>query len=100
MLAVVAAVGGAAVACDVLMTRLQNRRGTRRSSSGSTGSDVTYAGGGGWSLASAFGGDHSESDRSSNPLDCGGGDIAGGDSGGGGGGGDGDRGGEHRTSYL
>ena len=94
MVAFVVAVAGASLVCYVLMTRLQNRRGSRRSSSDSAGSDGTYAGGGGWSLASGFGGDHSESDRSSNPLDCGGGDIAGGDSGGGGGGGDGDGGGE------
>jgi hypothetical protein len=94
MMTFVAALGGASLDCYVLMPRLQNRRGSRRSSSDSAGSDGTYAGEDGWSLASWFGGDHSGSDRSSNPLDCGGGDIAGGDSGGGGGGGDGAGGGE------
>src|SRR3977135_2351603 len=49
MVAFVVAVAGASLVCHVLMTRLQNRRGSRRSSSDSAGSDGTYAGGGGWS---------------------------------------------------
>jgi hypothetical protein len=84
------AVGGTSLICYALMTRLQNRK-RKRGVSGDSSSDggiYNYSSGDGWSLPSWFGGDHSASDSSGNPIDSGGGDSgAGGD---GGGGGDGD----------
>jgi hypothetical protein len=85
------AVGGTSLVCYVLMTRLQNRRGNRRSSGDNSSADgANYAGGDGWTIGNRFGGDHSALDSSGNPTDFGGGDVGGGggDSGGGGAGGD------------
>src|SRR5216683_5720310 len=77
------ALGGTSLICYLLMTRLQNRRANRGSSGRSPAPDGgNYAGGGGWSIFTRFGGDNSASDSSGNP-----GDSAGTDSGGGGDGG-------------
>jgi hypothetical protein len=88
------AVGATSLICYVLITRLQNRRGNRRSSGdNSTADGGNYAGGDGWTIANWFGSIHSTLDSSGNPTDFGGGDFGGGGDGGGGGGGGGDGGG-------
>jgi hypothetical protein len=85
------AVGGTSLICYLLMTRLQNRRASRGSSGDGFGADGgAYGGGNGWGLSHWFGGDHSASDGSGNPIDFGGGDSGGGGDGGGDGGGGGD----------
>ena len=83
------AVGCTSLICYALMTRLQNRQRKRRCS-GDNAIDGSgdHGGEGGWSIASWFGGDHSASDSSGNPIDSGGGDSGGGGDGGSGGGGD------------
>jgi hypothetical protein len=87
MMAFGIAVGGTSLICYVLMTRLQNRRGNRRSSGDNSSTDGgNYVGGDGWTIANWFGGNHSTSDSSDNPSDSGGGDSGGGGSDGGGGG--------------
>jgi len=80
------AVGGTSLVCYVLMTRLQNRRGSRRSSGDRPSPDGSnYATGDGWAISTGFGGHHSASDNSGNPSDGGCGDSGGSDGGGGGG---------------
>jgi len=84
------AVGGTSLICYALMTRLQNRK-RKRGPSGDNATDggtYNYSGGDGWSLPAWFGGDHSASGSSGNPIDSGGGDSGGGGDGGSGGGGD------------
>jgi hypothetical protein len=72
----------------LLMTRLQNGKRNRGSSSLSSGSDGgQYAGGDGWTISSWFGGGDSASDNSCSSSD-GGDSGGGGDCGGGGGSGD------------
>jgi len=86
MTALALAVGGTALICYLLMTRLQNRGVHRRSSRNGAGSDVTsYVGDDGGSLPGWCG--HSAADPG-NP-----GEASGGESGGGGDGGGGDGGG-------
>jgi len=81
------ALGGTSLICYLLMTRLQNRRANRGSSGRSPAPDgANYAGGGGWSIFTRFGGDNSASDSSGNPGDSAGTDSGGGGDGGGGGG--------------
>jgi hypothetical protein len=81
MTAIGIAVGGSSL-LYLLMTRLRNGKGGRRSSSDSSGSDSGYStGGDGWALSSWFGNGDSASDNSCSSSD-------GGDGGGGGGGGD------------
>jgi hypothetical protein len=88
MTAIGLAVGGSSL-LYLLMTRLRNGKGGRRSSPDSSGSDSGYyAGGDGWSLSSWFVSGDSGSGNSCGSSD--GGDSGGGDSGGGGGGGGGD----------
>ena len=90
------AVGGTSLICYALMTRLQNRRGNRRSSGDNASADGgNYVGGGGRTIAHWFGGGHSGLDSSGNPSDTNGSDSGGGGSEGGGGGrGDGAGGGD------
>jgi hypothetical protein len=81
------AVGATSLICYLLMTRVENRRGRRRSSSDNSGADgADYGGSHGLGLSSWFGGGHSGLDSSGNPIDSGGGDSGGGGDGGGGGG--------------
>ena len=73
------AVGGTSLIGYALMTRLQNRK-RKRGPSGDNATDggtYNYSCGDGWSLPAWFGGDHSASDSSGNPIDSGGGDSGG-----------------------
>jgi hypothetical protein len=92
MTAFVIAVGGASVACYLLMSRAETRRAKGQSSrDGSTSDGGGYGDSNGGSIFGWFAGDHhSAADSSGNPADSGGG---GGDSGGGNDGGGGDGGG-------
>jgi len=88
------AVCGTSLVCFMLMTRVQNRRATRRPSRGGSSPDgSSFASGDsvsdGGGLFTWSGGDHSASDHSGASNDAGGGD-----SGGSGGGGDGGGGGD------
>ena len=64
MTAFAIAVGGTSLACYVLTTRLQNRRGPRRSSSDNSGADGGHVSDGGGMPFGWSGGDHSVSDSS------------------------------------
>ena len=80
------AVGGTSLVCYLLMTRLQNRRASRRSRRDDPSSDGgNYTGADSWSISSWFGGDNPAFDSSGNPSDSGGSDSGGGADGGGGG---------------
>jgi hypothetical protein len=80
------AIGGASLACYLLMTRSETRRARRGSSRDGSGPDGgNYAESNHGSMFSWFGSDHSATDSSGNPVDGGGVDSGGGSDGGGGG---------------
>ena len=73
------AVGGTSLVCSLLMTRLQNRRASRRSRRDDLSSDGgNYAEADGRSISSWFGGDNPAFDSSGNSSDSGGSDSGGG----------------------
>jgi hypothetical protein len=83
------AVGGASLACYLLMTRSQKRsakRGPSRGGPGPDGGSYAESNADAWSW---FGSEHSTIDSSANPADGGGGHSGGGSDGGGDGGGGG-----------
>jgi hypothetical protein len=83
------AVCGTSLVCFMLMTRVQNRRATRRPSRGGSPDGSSFASGDsvsdGGGLFTWSGGDHSASDPSGASNDAGGGDSGGGGDGGSGG---------------
>jgi hypothetical protein len=79
------AVGGGSVACYLLMSRAEKRRARGKSSRDGSGPDAGgYAPSNAESISGWFGGGHSATDSSGNPVDSGG-DVSGGRSDGGGG---------------